>query len=296
MQQHHRFGILALPIVIAIVPACSDTPDVDEDLEVRDDRATIEDGFELGPTGLTRIEQQSALFTTSRMSGADMQYRRESTGNAPLPTAAERRAEFVTQRRATAAALIARRGTEAVTDDDFVRVTVSVAGQIALPGALSNLERGDRASKIKAAEEQAALLQRELIAHLRLIGGRNINSLWLGNSVQVEVPAGALDSLWERPDVLDIGVNQPVFESTFDLSLLRTGTRASSAIATGINGDPPGPNRLRMGFIEAGSNTGNWPSVGHPAFADASPSFTGRYEQVWDCNACIEDFLGICFR
>lgn len=279
-----------LAAVALLVGGCLAEPEVEEiQLSERPSQAVapyLLDGFQIGPEGTVDLEEGDESGWAAR----DLVESEASLALARAPrTVPAPPSDLVDMFDRQVEADPAARA-----EDGRVRITVQVAGQVELPRGLSTLDGSSRGQAIEAAESQAGTLQRDVRQFIDRNGGTVTASLWLGNSIQAEVPSRLVDELRSRADVIAITANASVRMSTYDGDQLRNGTGAAGLIATGVNGDPPGAFRTRLGFVEA-SGGNNWPLESHPAYQDLAPSNSARYQQVFDCNACTNLILGVCY-
>ncbi len=250
------------------------------------------DGFEFRPDGTVDLQEGDPSGWTASPLPSDREFLEVASERAAL-RAGGRDGDFHDERRDDVDALI-NGDSAARTETGQVRFTIRVAGEVTLPREMTDMIRDDRARVVADAEQQAEAYQHDVRAFVESRGGMVTESLWVGNSLQVEGPVELLEAVREHRDVLDVRVNASLTSSTYDGDQLRNGTGAAGLIATGVNGDPPGSFRTRIGFVEV-SNSNNWPMESHAAFQDLAPSNTARYQQVFDCNACTNLILGVCY-
>lgn len=281
---------LEMSVVFACLSAtgCAASSGVEEELR---SGVIVESGFEFGPEGTRLIGP-----------GDDSGWRAEGWTEETAALRESRRSGDVdTQSRDELIALRARELEEALTTDreaargiyeGQVRVAISLVGAPALPTNMPDLTQDERDRIAAEAEATVRERQRGVRELIEANGGFVTASLWLGNTVQASVARETVDALWRRDDVTDVSVNRNVESFTYEGNQLRLGTGAAPIIAGGVNGDPPGTFRGKIGFIDASSG-GNWPLRTHPVFQD-SPGGPTRFVSVMDCNACVGWFGPFC--
>lgn len=154
------------------------------------------------------------------------------------------------------------------------------------------LERAERIARREAASAESL---DQFRAEARALGATSASTIWLTNSLQVRMPAArAAEFLRNHPDANASLNGQLAAEWSGRQVRLQTG--GDRLVTAGFHGDPPGSARYRIGLIEIQNDGPNWPARTHPAFRESSSDPTSRISVVEDCNACTQEFLGICFE
>lgn len=160
---------------------------------------------------------------------------------------------------------------------------------------VARLPSAERAALVAEREEASFEGLHTVLSEARSLGARSTSVLWLTHSLQATVPASRAAVLVTRHPTATASINGRL-AMEWDGGRVRSQTGGSRLVTAGYDGDPPGTPRYRMAIIEAQNDGPNWPVRTHPAFRESGTDSTSRISIVENCNACIQEFLGICFE
>ena len=182
--------------------------------------------------------------------------------------------------------------------DAMVQITFNMP-ETGLPD-ISRLARENEVTRRNRIAERQLITseaQEGYVAELREVGAGAISQLWLTNAISTELPASVALEFWARHPEASVSLNGTILPE-FDGVAVRssTGPAVGRFVGAGLNGDPAGTPRYRVGIIEAtGSEAGgeNWPLQNHAAFRESAADSTSRIQNVEDCNSCVTN-IGFC--
>lgn len=164
----------------------------------------------------------------------------------------------------------------------MVDVTIEFE-DVAVPiPVMTRLSQPDRDAVISDREAAIKIYQQPYRDFLKgQLGAVTQTPLWIINALQVQMKAGDVIGIVDTwPDVINITVSHSNITPETTGTVFRQGTGIADLRALGLS-------TPRWGILGVIDST---------PLDTSHPTYSSRVERYVDCNSCLENFIGICYR